>query len=815
MREFYKKTLAVAIPLGAGLVSTSPLLHAAESTSQMNESFALEEIVVTAQRREQSLQDVPISISAVDADSLKQSGATGLHDLGNMVAGVKVGNSQSSQQRSSIRGISSAAFGIGVEESVPFYLDGIYLGAGFSMLGELMDIEQIEVLKGPQGTLFGRNASAGAINVRTARPNDELTGAVSVDLGNYDLRTSKISGNIPVIEDTLLVRTGYSQTKRDGWQTNVTSGDKDGYEMDRWSGYVKALWIPRDDVEVEFKSDWSRQQDHSGYNAIAGVAPGTFQEAYAQANAASFVSTSSKDYAAGSNPFLATIPVAGTVPIGAAKEVDPSTERKIRGTSVKVTWDVSDEATFMSASSWRKVAVGMQVDGDGSDLGLISTSSDTSIEEMNQEFRLTVSNDMADWFVGFNAYRQRYDRALTINASGLVPLDRLSTVTTASVCGGPPILGCLPALDSALTAVAANGISEITAGVNTTSSYGLYGDAIFHLSDQLNLTVGVRYSYDEKEYEQAATANNSFAGGGILFPNIAQLENAADAKVDDSWTNISGRIGLDYALGEDTLIYTTLAQGYKSGGFNSTRTLEEQSLGNFVMPTSAAEPFDEETNINFEVGMKSTQMDGRLRLNASAFIYEYKDLQFLMSDTDSPVARTVNASKVDGYGMDTEIMFAATENLNLFANLSYIQAEYGDDVIDAAGSVRILGGAETPFAPEFSGTVGFDFRAELEGLGELRTNFSYSYTGAHQQRANQVDDNFSNAINHQEAYHVVNGRISLLSADETWELALWGKNLTDEYYASYTSASAASTAGVVTKTPAEPRTYGVNLVYNF
>ncbi len=815
MRDFRKKTLTVAISLGAGLVGMSPLLQAEDNELQEGDLFALEEIVVTAQRREQSLQDVPIAVSAVDADTLKQNGLTGLQDLSNIVSGVKLGNSQASQSVSSIRGVRSRGFGFGVENSVPLYLDGVYLGSGYNTLGELMDVTQIEVLKGPQGTLFGRNASAGAINVRSARPDEDVSGKVSVNLGNYDLVTNKLSGNIPVIEDTLMVRAGYQQTERDGWQTNVVTGKKDGYETDRWSGYVKALWLASDDVEVEFSADWSKHDDHSGYVAVEGVNP-TFERVYDSfADPTSYTSSSSHDFAAGGDPFFSTLALItdGLVPdptpraIGVADAVDPERSRKIRGASVKVTWDVSEEATLTSVSSYRKSTSGLATDSDGSNLGLSASFSDTSYEEMNQEFRFNVSNEVADWFVGFNAYQQNANYSFTTQSSGLVAASRL---TRHILLGGGGGVG-------ALVGAIGSPVIEESAGKNITTSYGLYSDVIWHLTDRMNLTVGARYSYDEKEYEQGATTNDSWSGQGILFPNLVQLENATDAKMEESWNNLSGRIALDYSLNEDTLVYVSLAQGYKAGGFNTTRTVQQttSTSGVFVMPSGAAEPFDEETNLNFEVGLKSTLMDGRMRFNTSAFAYEYKDLQFLLSDSEVPVARTINASKIDGYGVDVEMMLAATENLTLFMNLAYLQSEFGEDVIDREGDLVIEGGNETTFAPEMSGSIGLDYRYELGELGELRTNFTYSYYGSHMQRDIQVTDSFPEGVGKEDAYHTINGRISLLSHDGKWEVALWGKNLTDEYYNTTVGTGAGVTAGVITSVPSEPRTYGVNLEYNF
>jgi len=800
MSDFLKVALPFAAPLATAMFAPS-------SFAEGSLGFTVEEIVVTAQRREQSLQDVPVSISALDSDTLERNGVAGLHDIGNLMPGVTIGNSQSARSTSSIRGIQSNAFGFGLEESVPFYLDGVYLGSGFSTLGELMDIQQIEVLKGPQGTLFGRNASAGAINVRTVRPSDELEGEVSLNVGNYGLLTTKLSGNAPLMDDRLLIRGGVSKTERDGWQLNTETGDRDGYEMDRQSAYVKGVFLASDDVEVEFSADWSDQDDHSGYFSIA-EANSTFSPIYAAfANPYSFSSSSgtSGNYAAASNGFYTNYGF-GVTAVAPADEVDSRNKKEIRGASVKVTWDVNDESTFTSVTSYRESTGYLGTDGDGSNLGLVNSVQETSIEEINQEFRFSVSNDLADWFVGFNAYRQDFRADRTVSLSGMIPAARLAPILFSA--------GVTPAAVAALHAASNTALTEVSSGENATSSYGLYSDVIWHLSDRMNLTVGARYTYDEKEFEQLATDNNTYLGDGLLFPNLDQLANPEDYKVSDSWGNLSGRIVLDYALTDTSLAYVSLAQGYKSGGFNTARTVELTS-GGFRYPEGASEPFEEETNVNFELGYKSTLMDNRLRFNTSLFAYEYSDLQFLLSDASSPITQTINASKVNGYGLDTDILFAATENLSVFANIAYMQAEYGEDVLDASGAVRVEQGSETPMTPELSGTIGFDLRTHLEGVGELRGNLSYTYTGSHLQSNIDITQDFSDSTNASGAYSVVNGRISLLTLDDAFEVAVWGKNITNEYYAHTVTGTASSTAGVMTHVPAEPRTYGVSLAYSF
>lgn len=777
------------------LFSTATLALALSATGTQAQQQMLEEVVVTAQKREQSLQDIPLALQALSSDTLKQNGIATLSDISNISPGVKIADSQGAFSSAAIRGVNSFAFGFGLEESVPFYLDGVYLGNGSSMLGDLMDIQQIEVLKGPQGTLFGRNASGGAINVRTNRPNEEFEGSLKVGAGNYDLRTTQGILNVPLVEDTLYLRGGFSTRDRDGWQTNVTTGEEDGFAQDRWSGNIKALWLASDTLEVELTSDWSNQNDHTGYESINAVRPtATWNLVYSQASPESFYDERNNDFASGDAGFSIMLPDGSggfiTTPIIPAEAVDIAQKRKIRGNGLKVTWDISPAMSLTSITSYRQAETYQGLDADGSDLGVVHSATTGSTEEYNQELRLNYTGDRVDWFAGLNAYRQDRDAKFFVSASSLVALGQI----------GDAGLG--------------TNINETSAGFNKTESYAIFGDATWHTTERLNITAGLRYSYDAKSYRLQDMGNDTFNGGGILFPNADQLASADMQAVHDNWNNLSGRLAVDYQLNDNVMLYASISQGYKSGGFNTTLTMENTG-GGFVTPEHATEPFDEETNINYEIGLKSDWLDNRIRLNSSIFQYVYQDLQILMGDSSSPVSRTINASEVTGRGWETDLTFMATENLSLLLNLSLLDAEYSDDVLDAQGTLRFEKGSERPWAPEVSGLIGVDYQAHLADLGTLRANLTYSYTGDHYQRSPSITEDIATSANEQKAYSVLNGRLSFYTEAEHWELALWGKNLLDEHYRSFINGSTLSTGGILQTVIGEPRTFGLEAIYNF
>ena len=786
MDNIKKNTLAIAVSVAC---ISNPV------TSVAQESLALEEVVVTAQKRAQSLQDVPISVQAVSGDMLAQNGISTLSDLSSISPGFKLADTQGTTNVSALRGVNSFAFGFGLEESIPFYLDGVYLGNGFDMLGDLLDIQRVEVLKGPQGTLFGRNASGGAISVIRNKPVNEFEAEIGAGVGNYDLLTTRAIVNVPVIDDTLLLRGGLSTRDRDGWQTNVVTGKEDGMEQDRTSGFLRALWLVNDSLELEYSGDWSRQKDHPGYKSVSTVRPGStsFENIWSQADPASFYTERNENNASADRDV--TLTVAGgalIIPITPAEAApDIIQDRKISGNALTLNWDMRDDLTLTSISSYRKVDTKVGNDADGGDIGLANSWQLGTTKEFNQELRINAVWDSVDWLAGLNYYRQDRDMDVTTYVSSVVSLQRIG----------------LSGQDTPIT--------EVSAGENETESYSAFADATWHLTDALNFTAGIRYTYDEKSYELIDAGNDTFNDQGLLYPNHDQLSDPTTTSWDEDWSNVSGRIGMDYTPNDEMMFFGSISQGYKSGGFNTRLTVEGSAAEGYFTPEFATEPFDEENNINFELGLKSDLMDGRLRFNSSIFYYVYEDLQILLADGNSPVARTVNASEVTGYGWDNELVYLATEGLTLSLNVLALNAEYTDDVEDTTGVLRVEDGSTRPWSPDWAATMAVDYVVDLDSVGELRTNFTYAYQDDQFMRNTQVTQTYTDEDNMQDAYGILNGRVSFYSANQHWEVALWGKNLLDETYKGNLIASSDSVAGILMTVRGEPRTYGLEAIYRF
>ena len=763
-----KKILTLSI----GLALSSSNLLAVES------NLEIEKIVVTAQKRQQNLQEVPISVTAFNGDDLKQAGVVTISDLANITPGLNITNTQSEETSISMRGIGSNDFGFSSDESIPIYLDGVYLGSGVSTLGDLTDISQIEVLKGPQGTLFGRNAIGGAVNITTTQPMSEVEANFTVGYGEYNLKTLTGMVNLPLVDDELMLRVTGSIRQRDGWQKNEATNITDGYAQDRWNTRAKLLWTPSESLDITLTLDANEENDHSGYSNVKG---GDVANLLAENG---LLSDSSQDFtgtqANNDNFFLAidSSDPENPFPIfdgPAGEPIDLNLIRKSQGSALKINFNISDSLTFSSISSYRHLDSDISEDSDGTEYLILNVRSYLDTTELNQEFRLSGQSNKLDWFVGVNAYKSEVEGRVD-DSFGALPLG-FNFDETAIVDA-------------------------------ETLSYALFGDVIWSITDKTNITAGVRASYDEKK--QQIKNPQEF---GLLFasPNQFINENFESdpslANSKETWNNVSPRLVVDYKLDESILLFAGISQGYKSGGFNSFPTVdinpESPTFG--AVPYGSTDPFDEEKITNYEAGVKSLLLENRLKMNASVYYYDFSDLQFLVND--GPAVKAVNAGSAKGTGIDVDGMYLLTEDLTLSASLAWLDASFGEDVTDGNGTVIVEDGQTLAYSPEFTATISVDHYLTLGDKGELRTNVNYAYADKQYLNNGSVDDVYL-----ANAQSMLSARITYTSPQNDWQLSAWGTNLTDE--ATFESiGDVTDDFGFIPARRNEPRMFGVELSY--
>lgn len=793
-----KVTAAVAVALFSNVAS------AAEEEPKKG----LEVIEVTAQKRVENVQEVPIAISAFSEEAIRTIGLTEVNDLGLFTAGLETNNATATQTSFNIRGITTNDFGIGLDPAVAVYIDGVYIGRRGASNLNFNDVERVEVLKGPQGTLFGRNSAAGAIHIITKRAHEDFEGNVRVTLGNLGKMKFESIVNAP-ITDNLFFKGTYINNRRDGFVERTDGGDDLGNQKD-WSATGQFVYLPSTDLEAILRFDISKLDQDSRPSATLN--PG---------------------YGSG-DPF-------GPV----ATDTDPLEKRDVTGVSLEVNYDLGD-MLLTSITSYREFERLNRMEDDGSDFdrARFESTLDEDQSQWSQEFRLTGQYDKLKWTAGATYFYEDIKQTTSINfnsqtldgfalvRSGLNPA-LIPNIPAGTGMAGfyatlfPQLLGQLAQATGMSPEQIAGQIAmqnfgkphyESTDNRSKTTSYAVYADATYELTDKLDLTVGLRYTHDEKDFT-IFTEYQNLIEVGFGIPDISwglAFSTPQDIAQNDSWGKMTPRVVLDYQWNDQVMTYISYSQGFKSGGFN---TLGE------------APPVEEETVTNTEIGLKSSWLDNRIRLNASLYQYDYENLQQLEQDGPVGAIPTFNLRNVDaeGKGIEVELQWQAMDDLVVSANYSHLDTEYTkwgffpweEDELAAGLDVENLVGQPISGMPEDSGYLAADYFYDLSE-GTLMFHVDATYVS---DRAQVIDRDSLPVLPYDPAnvegltadnkiagYTLLNARIRYQMDD--WEVALFGTNLADEKYLLDVGGQA-NAVGAIIAMPAQPRQYGVEFLYKF
>ncbi|BFM14503.1 TonB-dependent receptor [Maricurvus nonylphenolicus] len=748
----------------------SAMALAASGQMVAAESFTLEEIVVTAQKRTESVQDVPISISAMSADFVGKVGAQSIDDLGIHTPGLETRVTQATQPRFYIRGITTNDFGIGSDPAVAVYVDGVYSGRSGASMTAFQDIERIEVLKGPQGTLFGKNAAAGAIHLISNKPSQDFEGGVNITAGNHGKR--KIEGmlNVP-LSDTLALRVNAMDNHTDGYLDNTLTGSE---LADENNGGARAMlsWQATEDTDVLFQIDYANVDQ----SAAVDVSAMTHGDLYDE---------------------------------DVALDTDPKETLELWGGSITVESDF-DPLTFTSITAIKRFESSNLRDEDGANFFTLPLAGvvgfdvpvlfNTKNEEENtffsQEFRLSSQNDESlRWTLGAMYSREHgKQNSIAEFSSELINLETLLAGSPLGLPGGAVF-------------------AELASGDLVSTSAAVYGDMTYSINEAFDLTLGLRYTRDEKDYELTVpgpTLDGVSLGlpVGLVFPDVVN-----GFEQDETWNNVSSRVVLDYKFSEDAMLYLSYATGYKAGGFNSTQL---------------ANPVDEESVTNIELGLKSTWMDSRLRINAAVYSYEYEDLQeydTVDNNLGLPVL-VIRNQDAEGNGFEMEVTWAATESLTLSANYNYLDTEITEyPLFFNEGAMEDRKGKSLPGVADETFGVGAEYVLALADIGDLIFRADYNYVGERDGAtpfvdpadpvniligAKAVEEEYLDDL--EDSYSNLSARVTLESAEGDWKVSLWGQNLTDEEYLIDFDAGGVNTFTGIRNTP---RAYGIDLGYQF
>jgi len=741
---------------GSCLTTVFMALSAVSAAAAENDSLpegpeagiTLEEVIVTARRQSESLQSVPLAVSAFNADALF---ANRIEDLGNLqshVPNLSLHVGDAANAVIYLRGvgqIDSISFN---DPGVGVYVDDVYMGRAQGSFLDVMDPARIEVLRGPQGTLYGRNTIGGAIKFVSARPTNEVEGYLEAGYGNYNQFRAKASLSGPIIEDKLMAKAAVAHSSRDGYAENLFDGEDD-FDKETNSWRLSALLTPNEDLSFYLVVDGSKNNpDHSrtphAETPIFSVPSGGFINPT-------------------DDPFVVDV------------NFNSLESLETFGVALTAEYNINN-LTFKSITSYREMDYRTKIDLDGTRDASFGIYDFEDQDQFSQELQFIYQGDRLSLVSGLYYFKED-----DITFAGANAPDFFVTL---------PVIGVFP-------------FPIINAGRRdqTNTSKAAYAQLKYDVTEKLSLTLGARFTKEKKE---VASAGEEFFGTGVT--TAEEMEAVFGTGVgfgrtsfvaENDWESFSPKIGLDYSVNDDVMVYLSASRGFKSGGFNGRLTNRAQS-------------FDPETLWSYEAGFKSTLADQRLRLNMAAFYNDYKNFQLsrFTANPDTGAFESVfdNAGKATIWGIEMEMTALLADNLQLDVNAGYLNSSYdeffGDFGIDVSDQRHLVN------APEFTSRASLTYDHELGNAGTLTLN------GAVSTRSKTYLTVSSSEVLAQGAFALLEASLRFTSRDQQWNIILSGQNLTDKRYREH-GFDLSSAPGVQLGYYGAPRTYSLTVRYSF
>ena len=719
-------------------------------------------IIVTAQFREQVLQDTPLAITAVTGEDLEARGMTNMQDLSKVAPSVSLhhtGSAGGKTLAAFIRGVGASDYNFNIEPGVAFYIDDVYLGPSYGTLLDFIDLERAEVLRGPQGTLSGKNAIGGAVRLVTRKPAGDNSGYLDVETGSRSLLRFKGAFDVG-ISDTLAMRVSGYAARQDGLvklldfgcaNPDLTGDTSAPYSIanttppqdcgrgtlgntDVQAGRVQFRWTPTDSLEINLAADLVEDEargaadvllalDPSGFSGL--MVPGTtdpyFLTQYGVPYDERFLPPDRySSYATFEDPVYGL-------------DFPPDNTLKSKDLSLHVDWDITPELNLTSITAYRHIRGNWAYDSDSSPLQTDGVYNTQQHEQLSQELRLSGSSigDRLQWTVGGFYYDATQRDIGTIEA---VPFNLFIQV---------------------------NSFPENT-------NWAAFAHAEFEITEQLRLIGGIRYSEEDKVYrfienDIPGTPGNVFPGG-------------LDVPASTAYDRIDYRAGLQFDMSEDHMIYANVATGFRGGGFNP----RPSNLQTVV-------PFKPESLVSYEIGHRSEFFDRRLRWNNTFYYGDYQDIQLsgrttsITAGGEFPVTVIINAAKAHIWGIESELNATITDDLSIHGTGSYTNFKY--DELGNAGPAFVTNGplldSSQRYTPDWQFNVGFEAGLPiLEDLGSVVINGDYAW------QTKQYPDARNDPALAIPTYGVANARITFTTLNDDWQLSLMGTNLfsADYYY---------------------------------
>jgi len=696
------------------------------------------DIVVTAQKRSERLQDVPIAVSALGGDSLERQRVTQADELAGKIVNLQLTSTVGDNTPIfALRGVSMSDYSLNQASPVATYYDEVYKG-NFAFLGVAMyDLERVEVLRGPQGTLYGKNTTGGAVNLISRTPVlGDTEGYLNLGYGNYGRYEANGAVSVPLGE-TLAARVAFTFARADGWFKNQLPGEPDLAGVREYGIRGSLLFEPSDSVRFVLRASTSYQNP--------------------------------RNYGIYAQPEAINRPGLGRREI----EANVTERRRARTWSVALTGtvDISDSLAITSVTSWDKGRLSFYEDTDGTASETLEIPYLDRASQFAQDLRLTSDfGGPFNFILGAYFNREKVYNQTTFEIGKDVDSDGLPGVTDADCAIGFP-LGCL----------FRNSFDQVK------KSYALYTDMSFELTDALTLRGGLRYTRDKGT--QSDFEANAFGPNEVLVMNLIPLSS-----LRYSTNNLSGKIGADYKINPDVMVYGNYSRGYRAPSFNAQAFFDPAELS-----VAKAEKIDA-----FELGVKSQFADRRITLNMAAFHYSYSNQQFINVDPATAAQTLLNIPRSRILGGEAELTARATDMLTLRAGVGILDTKIKRGMVSGVD----VSGNRLSNAPRLTFTGGFDATVMDNDSGEISLHGDLNYS------SNQYFEVLNIPRLRQNEYVLLSGHIDWESGDGRWTASVWGKNLTNKFY--FTSRiDLLAGFGFDYNHVGTPRTYGVTVGVKF
>lgn len=782
----WQSTLFSAFSICA-LSSASNAFGQPEKDTQLNVNRqapeSLEEVVVTARRRNESMQDVPVSVSAFSGMELEDAQIRIAAQLAEYVpnltfhTGAPIGGSTSTGSIY-IRGVGSNEVSMGTEPGVGLYVDDVYIARSVGSVLALADIQSVQVLRGPQGTLFGRNSVGGAIVVQTEQPQEEFGGSINLTVGNDDLQEILATLNLPISE-SLRSRFSVLATERDGFVNNLDGGDDLGGQ-ESLAGRGILDWEINEAWSLTLSADATSAKDTAVPSVLLGLVPevpgsGVPSQIQALSNlnqncgGASVLEDSGNPYCIdqqyivgafdGFGGYLAPNEIFDSQ---GSERFDNKSNLDIFGTSLRLEWNPDENLTFRSITAWRELDGFWSSNSDHSPNPGAEAKNDYEQEQFSQEFQLLGSalSESLDWIIGAYYLQEEGENLNIVNFPAVV---------------------------------------FRSGGSFDTSSLAMFAQGSYSITDSLEWTLGVRYTEEKKEYD---TVGFQEVIGLLLNPVTGDILDLRDSPFpfvtgdtpDLSFYEVSPAASLSWRLTENLMAYLSYSEGYKSGGY-------EQRLG---PDTETVPRFEPEYSEVVELGIKSALLDGQLTANAAIFHNDYSGLQISVTDGVAPTL--TNAGDATIVGAEAEIAWKVAEGTRFDFSLGWLDADY-DELTQRAVVSGVSLENMLPNISEWQTNVSVSHRFDLAGLGQLTPRLDWSW------RSEYAVDAINTPLLVQEDLHIINASLSFKAMGDQWSVVLAGRNLTDEEY--LVSGLAQYSIGQIEGQYARPREWSLSVKYEF